>query len=72
MSPDMWGVIGVQTAIAVATLGALIKLSSILSEAVHMIRSVDKRLAEDSKEHVKIIERLSVLDEDVRDLRREK
>ena len=70
MTPDLWGVVGVQTAIAIALLGALIKLSSIMTEAVHMIRSVDKRLAEDSKEHVKIIERLGALDEDVKEMRR--
>ncbi len=74
MSPDtmIWGVIGVQVAISITTLGAFYKLIGILEDARKMIGSVDQRLSEDSKEHVKIIEKLATLDEDVRELRRER
>ncbi len=71
MSPDMWAVVGIQGAIAIATLVALVKFSAMTTEAITIMRSVDRRLGEDSKEHVKIVERLSVLDDDVKELRRE-
>ena len=68
----MWTIIAIQAGILLSILAALIKINSLLVVIVDAVKAVNQKLNEDSHEHAVIVEKLSALDEDIRDLRRDR